>query len=101
MFRRAALAAILLAVSTGAQATDDITRGEALSKRWCVSCHVIGPDVQGGDAGPSFISVAERDGADAGKIETWLADPHPVMPDPGLAKPEYKDIAAYIMSLAP
>lgn len=80
---------------------DQVARGAALAERWCTGCHVIGPDVPGGDVGPSFVAVADRIGQSAGEIEAWLADPHPPMPDMGLGATEYRDLAAYIFSLAP
>lgn len=92
-------AGLALASGSAVLAEPDTARGEALAKRWCVSCHVVGSDQPGGDAGPSFASVAERIGQTAGEIETWLAEPHPPMPDPGLGAPEYRDLAAYIMLL--
>lgn len=100
MCPRAVFAAAMVFVVAGdALADADAERGRALAQRWCVSCHVVGPDQAGGDAGPSFVSVANREDQAVIEIENWLADPHPPMPDLGLAAPEYEDLAAYIMSL--
>jgi mono/diheme cytochrome c family protein len=77
----------------------DSDRGHALALRWCVACHVVGPGAPGGDAGPTFSSVANRPGQTEQGIRNWLADPHPPMPDLNLATTEFDDLAAYIMSL--
>lgn len=93
--------ALLLLGATSAGAEDEIVRGGELAKRWCADCHVIAPNGPGGDAGPPFVSVADRIGQTEGELQVWLADPHPPMPDPVLAAPEYRALAAYIMSLKP
>ncbi len=62
---------------------------------------MIAPDAAGGDAGPPFPPVAARPGQSAEALKNWIADPHPPMPDPGLAAPEFDDLAAYILSLKP
>jgi mono/diheme cytochrome c family protein len=77
----------------------DANRGHDLALRWCVACHVVAPDAPGGDAGPTFASVATRPGQSEQGIRNWLADPHPPMPDLNLATTEFDDLAAYIMSL--
>jgi mono/diheme cytochrome c family protein len=71
----------------------------ALALRWCVSCHVVAPDAADGDAGPTFTSLASRLGQTEQALHNWLAEPHPPMPDLGLAATEFDDLAAYIMSL--
>ena len=92
-----AAALILLGAATaGAQ---DLDRGRALAERWCATCHVVGPEHPGGDAGPTFEAVANRDGQTLGGILAWLFEPHPPMPDMLLSPFEYGDLAAYIMSL--
>ena len=98
--RRAILAAAALIVcGTAVASAQDVKRGEALSERWCVTCHIVAPNAQGGDAGPSFQSVANRENQTEGGITAWLFEPHPPMPDLKLSPAEFRDIAAYIMSL--
>ena len=75
--------------------------GRALAERWCVSCHVIGPEIPGGDAGPTFRSIAGRYGNSTRLIESWLTDPHPPMPKLDLTKAEMTVLADYIVSLSP
>jgi len=77
----------------------DADRGHALALRWCVTCHVVAPAEPGGDAGPTFASVANRPGQTEQGIRNWLADTHPPMPDLNLAPTEFDDLAAYNMSL--
>ncbi len=89
----------LIAATTAAASAQDADRGRELAERWCVTCHVIGPNVAGGDAGPAFESVANRDGQTLGGILAWLFEPHPPMPDLLLSPFDYRDLAAYVMSL--
>jgi len=97
----AALAAALFAGSAAAQdpTGPDPERGRALVERWCVGCHLIGPDGPGGDVGPAFKTVAESRSEDA--LRAWISDPHPPMPKLDLSALAVDDIAAYIKSLAP
>jgi mono/diheme cytochrome c family protein len=96
---RAILVSAVLLAGTATANAGDVERGHNLALRWCVSCHVVAPDATGGDAGPAFASVASRSGQTEQALRNWLADPHPPMPDPGLAVTEFDDIASYIMSL--
>ena len=77
----------------------DVQAGEDLAKRWCVACHVVGPDVAGGDAGPSFESVARRPGVNQQNIKVWLADPHPPMDNLSLTAEDTRVLTQYIFSL--
>lgn len=92
------LAMIFFAKSPMADEADP-DRGLDLAQRWCASCHVIGPSFDGGDAGPSFASVANRAGLTANDLRTWLAEPHDPMPDFQLTADQYEDLVAHIMSL--
>ncbi len=78
---------------------EDVARGLALAERWCTECHVIGTDVAGGDAGPSFVSVANRWFQTERSIESWLAAPHPPMPAFNFGALETDALAQYIMTL--
>jgi mono/diheme cytochrome c family protein len=92
------LSAVLI-TGFGTAYAGDVERGRALSLRWCVSCHVVAPDAVGGDAGPTFASLASRPGQTEQALRNWLAEPHPPMPDLGLAVTEFDDITSYIVSL--
>ncbi len=77
----------------------DPDRGMDLAQRWCSECHIIGPSFGGGDAGPTFESVAERPNQTVDAVRAWLAEPHAPMPDFQLTADQYDDLAAHIMSL--
>lgn len=94
----AGLAIILFANSPLADEPDP-DRGLELAQRWCSSCHVIGPSFDGGDAGPSFESVAKRPGQSANNLRNFLAEPHDPMPDFQLSADQYEDLVAHIISL--
>ena len=47
----AALAILMIMPNAGADEAADIEAGADLAKRWCAGCHLVGPDVSGGDAG--------------------------------------------------
>ena len=77
--------------------------GRKIAVRWCASCHQVSDDQAVVDAqAPAFASIAGRytgeDGSAA--LETFLADPHPVMPDMNLTRREIGDLVAFINSLA-
>jgi len=98
---RALLVSTVAVTLAGGSAAADPERGRLLAQRWCVGCHVIGPDTPGGDAGPALPTVARRLGTSFESLRNWLADPHPPMPDLKLSATEFDDIADYILSLKP
>ncbi len=98
--RVAVLGAMALIVWGSASASaQDAERGRALAEAWCTSCHVVAPNKAGGDVGPAFETVANREGQTLGGIMAWLFEPHPPMPDLQLSPADFRDLAAYIMSL--
>ncbi len=87
-----------LGVAGPAAAADpDPARGQALAERWCVSCHLVGPDGPGADAAPAFASLGGRTDQ---QLRGWISDPHPPMPDLQLSGPDIDDIVAYILSIS-
>jgi mono/diheme cytochrome c family protein len=98
---RAALAGLVLgALASSSAVAANANQGEQLAKRWCAACHVVADDqTHAADNVPTFASIARRPGISASKIATFLADPHPKMPDMQLGRTETADLAAYIMSL--
>jgi mono/diheme cytochrome c family protein len=91
--------ALSLALPAAALAAD-ASQGETLAKRWCASCHIVGPDqTRGADSVPTFASIAKRPGFSADKVARFLMDPHPKMPDMQLGRGEAADLGAYIASL--
>ena len=80
----------------------NMTRGHMLAERWCVACHIIDTEGEGGQKGPAFESVAARAGASERSIVDWLSVPHSAMPEfINLEERDFADLAAYIMSLKP
>lgn len=91
------LAASLVATSCLAADPD---QGETLAKRWCTGCHLVATDQKAATTdAPPFATIAKRPDFDAAKIEFFLRDPHPKMPNMTLSRTESADIAAYIATL--
>lgn len=86
-------------VATSALAADP-DKGETLVRRWCADCHLVAADQKAATTdAPSFASIAKRPGFDPARIEFFLRDPHPKMPNMTLGRAESADIAAYIATL--
>ncbi len=94
---RLILAASLAATSSFAADPD---QGETLARRWCTGCHLVATDQKAATTdAPPFASIARRPDFDPAKIEFFLRDPHPKMPNMTLSRAESADIAAYIATL--
>jgi mono/diheme cytochrome c family protein len=93
------IAAICAFIGT-AHAAGDPTRGRALARTWCSSCHMTEPSNTGKDLAPSFLSIAKRGHPDQLKARAFLNAPHPPMPDFNLSRNQIDDIVAYLQSLA-
>jgi mono/diheme cytochrome c family protein len=101
--RLIAVASLVIAVAgpaaTSALAADP-DHGETLVRRWCVECHLVAADQKAATTdAPSFASIAKRPGFEPAKVEFFLRDPHPKMPNMTLGRTEAADIAAYIATL--
>lgn len=92
---------LFMAAFTGsALAQGDAETGKAVAERWCASCHLVSPDQTSAMADvPSFQSIAQRSDSEIDALESFLADPHPPMPDLSLTRDEIRDLLAYIGSL--
>ena len=91
------LAASLAATSCSAA---DAEQGEILARRWCTGCHLVAADQKAATTdAPPFSSIARRPNFNPAKIEFFLRDPHPKMPNMTLGRAEAADIAAYIATL--
>jgi mono/diheme cytochrome c family protein len=82
-----------------ASAAGDVAFGLALAQSWCAACHVVGPNVAGGDGGPPFAAIAARSNLSPGAMRAWLTEPHPPMPNLNLSNQQIDDITAYLDSL--
>jgi mono/diheme cytochrome c family protein len=89
----------LAASATDACAAANAAKGEIIARRWCAACHVVAADQTSANSdAPTFASIAQRHER-AKKLEAFLMDPHPKMPDMNLSRSEIADIVAYIGSL--
>jgi mono/diheme cytochrome c family protein len=97
-----ALPLAVLAISgVEAQAADKASGG-VLARRLCVNCHIVAP----GEAAqqvtpgiPSFQVIANKTDQTSQKIQDFIINPHPPMPQVQLTNFERADLAAYILSL--
>jgi mono/diheme cytochrome c family protein len=95
----------------GQEATgqDDLRQGHQLAAMFCGNCHLAAPDQPYepilNPPAPSFESIAQRKGIDAGSLQRFLATTHRGldkpngMPNPNLADYQVKQVIAYILSL--
>ena len=78
----------------------DVQNGREIAERWCAACHDVSSEQRSGNPDvPSFVAIARSSAEDAGRLEHFLTDPHPVMPNMNLTREEIRDIVAYILSL--
>lgn len=99
---RGFLFAVLMLVG-GTSFAGDESAGKSLALRWCASCHLVSNEQSTAASAslPSFFDVAKDPSWSEQKLSTFLADPHPKMPNMNLSKSEIDNLAAYITSLAP
>ena len=80
----------------------DADHGKTLAQRWCVSCHLVGPDQHSATTdAPPFATVAKMPNFDEARVAFFLLDPHPKMPNMQLTRDDAADLAAYIATLGP
>ena len=96
------LASIAVLLASMPAPAADAGHGKTLAQRWCVNCHIIGPDQTSATTdAPPFASVAKRPNFDEARLAFFLLDPHPKMPNMQLSRDDATDLAAYIASLGP
>lgn len=95
----AAALALILAVPNALAAGDPQT-GLVLAGRWCTGCHADSASVTASDAAPSLQHIAKIHAADTAWLRSWLASPHPPMPNLNLGRDEIDSIIAYLQQLA-
>lgn len=99
--RALVLGMAVLLTSAGQLWAADADAGLRLSRQWCVECHIVEPTQESAsDAAPPFEAIAEDPNRTPEGLRTWLADPHPPMPNLQLSTAEIEDILAYIQSLS-
>jgi mono/diheme cytochrome c family protein len=77
----------------------DARIGEALAKRWCNECHLVGGARKATDAAPTFESIGHDPARSAAHLRAFLSKPHAPMPPIPLSGTEVEDLIAYIRSL--
>lgn len=100
-----------MSLAWGQEATsqEDLRQGHQLAAMLCGNCHLAAPDQPDepvlNPPAPSFASIAQRKGIDAGSLQKFLATTHRGldkpngMPYPNLADYQVKQVIAYILSL--
>ncbi|MCK7612374.1 c-type cytochrome [Roseibium sediminicola] len=99
-----AIAALVMGLLTTEPAlAGDPAAGKALALQWCSACHLVAEDqaVASSVSLPSFYDMAKDPDWSEEKLATFLANPHPQMPNMSLGNTEIANLAAYIGSLAP
>lgn len=99
-----AVAALVMGLlTTGPALAGDPATGKALALQWCSACHLVAEDqaVASSVSLPSFYDMAKDPDWSEEKLATFLANPHPQMPNMSLGNTEIANLAAYIGSLAP
>jgi mono/diheme cytochrome c family protein len=94
----AAGAALSLLVWAGPTlAAGDVTNGQALSEKWCGSCHFISEAAAEGMEGEAAPSFMEMKVSNPSELQAKLAQPHPFMPSfKDFTDQDYEDIFAYL-----
>jgi mono/diheme cytochrome c family protein len=82
-----------------ARAAGDAAQGERIARRWCSSCHVVGPSTEASDKAPAFIALAADPAKTEDYLKAWITNPHPRMPNFNLSRQTVEDLVAYIKSL--
>ena len=77
----------------------DVQKGLEHARQRCTTCHVVEPGGKGSDQAPAFRTIANDPSRTHAKLESWLAHPHPPMPNPNLTRFQIDNIVAYIQSL--
>ncbi|MHA7776121.1 c-type cytochrome [Roseibium sp. M-1] len=98
-----AAAAVLAVAGSGMALAGDAATGKALALQWCAACHLVAEDQPKASSAtlPSFYDMAKDPDWSEVKLATFLANPHPTMPNMALSNTEIADLASYIGSLKP
>lgn len=95
------LMALLIAAAPTAHA-ENAANGQRLSRSLCTNCHIVEPGGTSKQVAadvPSFMAIAKMPGRNADKVQGFILNPHPPMPQVQLTAAELADIASYIVSL--
>ena len=82
-----------------AQIVGDAGRGEEITAKWCVTCHLLnGPS--GADTAPTLRNISAKGAQSPGFLRSFLAQPHKPMPPLQLSNQNIEDIVAYFADLS-
>ncbi len=100
-FIRSGFAVVTLAALSAPGWAADAVNGKALALQWCASCHLVSNDQTSasGASLPSFYDISRDLSFNEAALKTFLADPHPQMPNMSLTNLEIADLARYIDTL--
>ena len=100
--KRTGFAALITATAVSPAFAADVDHGKELALQWCSACHLVSNDQDrvSGASVPSFYDIAKAPGLDEAALKTFLADPHPKMPNMTLSNDEIADITRYIGTLS-
>lgn len=96
----AILGSAILCASANTAFAGDVANGKKIASQWCSQCHATGADASAPDAAPPFPAMATDPAYTDRRLETWLAEPHPPMPNFELSRRTIDDVIAYIRSLS-
>jgi len=106
MYRSAILAALAMALSSGAALgaePGDSARGLSYAKKFCAGCHGIEAKDQSSpnSEAPTFKAVANSTGMSSTALTLWMQSPHLHLSMPELIVPveDRDDLIAYILGV--
>jgi mono/diheme cytochrome c family protein len=84
-----------------AEDVEQVKRGAALTRIWCIECHVTGARSQrsAADIAPTFHEIANDKRVSGTKLRAVLIRPHRRMPTDALTVQQIEDVITYILSL--
>ena len=79
-------------------AQGDARTGGWLARAWCGGCHGLATGTVS-DSAPSLEEIGVRSQSRPDWVRSWLAAPHPPMPNFALSRTEIEDIVTYLGTL--
>lgn len=85
--------------AAAAQIVGDAARGNEITAKWCVSCHLLDGQ-SGSDGAPPLRGVSAKGAQTPGFFRNFLMAPHKPMPPLQLTNQEIEDVVAYLGELS-
>ncbi|MDA7948756.1 MAG: cytochrome c [Hyphomicrobiaceae bacterium] len=93
-------AALTILPGEPGNAAFEAANGKLLAQKWCSSCHLVTSDqIKASADAPPFATISRKSDEELNRLQTFLLDPHPVMPNFSLSRDQITDLIAYIRSL--